>query len=114
MPNEFANGYALNPEECIPVAGPNPDPCTEEKITSVEASCDIIRDPSGRFFRCVNLLFKKCRRQVKNVTNWLKNVRFAEFHDHIWNQHEKYIEISTNIPSIGSLISEIAVTISEM
>ena len=32
-----------------------------------------------------------------------------KFHDHIiWNYHEKYIEISTNIPVIASLIREIA------
>ena len=36
-----------------------------------------------------------------------------EFHDHIWNHHEKYIEISTNIPVIGSLIREIAIKISK-
>ena len=37
-----------------------------------------------------------------------------EFHDHIWNHHDKNIEISTNIPVIGSLIREIAIKISEM
>ena len=30
------------------------------------------------------------------------------------NHHDKYIEISTNIPGIGSVICEIAVKISEM
>ena len=53
----------------------------------------------------------ECRRHIKNV---VKNVNILEFHDHIWNHHEKYIEISTNIPGIGSLIYEIAVKISEM
>ena len=24
-----------------------------------------------------------------------------EFHDHIWNHHKKYIQISTNMPGIG-------------
>ena len=37
-----------------------------------------------------------------------------EFHDHIWNHNEKYIQISTNMPGIGSLICEIAAKISEM
>ena len=55
----------------------------------------------------------ECRRQVKNLTNCVKNVKFVEFYDHVWNHHEKYIEINTNIPGIGSLIHEIAVTISE-
>ena len=32
-----------------------------------------------------------------------------EFHDHIWNHHEKCIQINTNMPGIGSLIREIAV-----
>ena len=40
----------------------------------------------------------------KNVTNCVKNVRIEEFHDHIWNHHEKYIEMSTYKPVIGSLI----------
>ena len=36
---------------------------------------------------------------------------FLEFHEHnIWNHHEKCIQISTNTPSIGSLIREIDVT----
>ena len=30
-----------------------------------------------------------------------------EFHDHTWNHHEKYIQKSTNMPGIGSLIREI-------
>ena len=34
-----------------------------------------------------------------------------EFHDHIWSHHEKYIEISTNMPDIGSVIHELAVEI---
>ena len=32
-----------------------------------------------------------------------------EFCNHIWNHHEKCIQLSTNIPGIGSLIGEIAV-----
>ena len=53
----------------------------------------------------------ECRRQVKNVTHFVKNVKIVEFRDHIWNHHEEYIEISTNMPGIGSVISELAVTI---
>ena len=56
----------------------------------------------------------ECRRQVKNVTKFVKNVEIVEFRDHIWNHHEKYIQISTNMPCIGSLIREIDVEISEM
>ena len=36
-----------------------------------------------------------------------------EYHDHIWNHHEKCIQISTNMPGIGSENREIAVKISE-
>ena len=50
----------------------------------------------------------------KNVTNLVKNVKIVEFHDHIWNHHEKCIQKSTNMPGIGSIIREIAVKISEM
>ena len=53
----------------------------------------------------------ECRRQVNKLTNLVKNVNILEFHDHIWNNHEKYIEISTNMPVIGSQIREIAVKI---
>ena len=56
----------------------------------------------------------ECRRQVKNVTNYVKNVNIVEFHDHIWNHYEKYIEIGTNMPGIGSIIRELAVKISEI
>ena len=34
-----------------------------------------------------------------------------EFHDYIWNQHEKCIHISTNMPSIGLVISDIGMEI---
>ena len=37
-----------------------------------------------------------------------------EFHDHIWNHNENCIQISTNMPGIGSLIHGIAVEISEI
>ena len=36
-----------------------------------------------------------------------KNCQIIEFHYLIWNKHEKCIEISTNMPSIGSVIIEI-------
>ena len=54
------------------------------------------------------------RRQVKNVTNFVKNVRIVEIHDHIWSHHKKYIQISTNMTVIGSLIREKGVNISEI
>ena len=56
----------------------------------------------------------ECRRHVKNVTNFVKNVKIVQFHAHIWNHHEKCIQKSTNMPGIGSIIREIAVEISEM
>ena len=44
-----------------------------------------------------------------------ENVKIVEFHDHIiWNHHKKCIWISTNMPSIGLVIHEIAIKISEM
>ena len=54
------------------------------------------------------------RRQDKNVTNFVKNVNILEFGYYIWNPYEKCIQISTNMPGIGSLIREIAVEISDM
>ena len=52
-------------------------------------------------------------RQKCNTIFFL-NVRIVKCHDHIWNHNEKRIQISTNMPGIGSLICEIAVEISEM
>ena len=43
-----------------------------------------------------------------------KKIKIVELHDHIWNHHEKYIQKSTNMPGIGSLIREIDITISEI
>ena len=53
----------------------------------------------------------ECRRQVKNLIHFVKNVKIVEFHNHIWNHHGKSIQKSTNMPSIGLVIPEI---ISEM
>ena len=39
---------------------------------------------------------------------------FVEFHEYIWNQKEKCIQISTNRPGIGSYICEIDVDILEI
>ena len=45
----------------------------------------------------------------------LKNVSILKFRDHIWNHHEKWIQISTNIPGyICSLIREIHTNIPEI
>ena len=53
----------------------------------------------------------ECRRQVKNVTNFVNFFKIVEFHDHIWNYREKCIQISTNMPGIGSVNREIAFNI---
>ena len=49
----------------------------------------------------------ECRRQVKDLRNVVKNVKIVEFHYHFWNHHEKCIQMSTNMPSIGLVIPEI-------
>ena len=60
----------------------------------------------------------KSRRQVQNVAKFCpkcrKILKMLEFHYHIWNHHEKCIQISTNMPGIGSLICEIHVKITEI
>ena len=40
------------------------------------------------------------RRQVQNVTKFVKNVNIIELHFCIWNHHGKCIQISTNIHCI--------------
>ena len=54
------------------------------------------------------------RRQLQNFIFFKKNVKSLEFHEQIWNHHEKCIQISTNMPDFGSLIREIDVKISEI
>ena len=56
----------------------------------------------------------ECRRQVINLTHFVKNVNILEFHGHVWNHHEKCIQQSTNMPGIGSLIREIDMKMSEI
>ena len=56
---------------------------------------------------------RQCRRHVKRLTTFVKYVEIVEFHDHIWNHHEKCIQISINMPGIGSLIREIHVKITD-
>ena len=53
------------------------------------------------------------RRHLNNITTFSKNFKILEFGDDIQNQHEKCIEISTNMSSIGLEIPEIALEISE-
>ena len=57
---------------------------------------------------------RESRRQVKHFTRVSKNINILEFHGHIWNHHEKYIQMSTNMLGIGSLFREIDVKISEI
>ena len=51
------------------------------------------------------------RRQLKNLTNFVKKFNILEFHYHIWNRHDKCIRKSINMLGIGSLILEINVKI---
>ena len=51
---------------------------------------------------------------IQNSHKTSKDVNILEFHDHIWKQRQKCIQISTNMPGIGSLIREIDVNISEI
>ena len=46
---------------------------------------------------------------VHKFTKIVKNVKIVEFHYHIWNHHEKCIQISTNMPGIGLVIREIVI-----
>ena len=57
---------------------------------------------------------RQASRRRKKLTHFVTNVKMMEFHYHIWNRHEKCIEISTNMPGIGSVNREIAVRISKM
>ena len=54
------------------------------------------------------------RRQIGNSHKIVKNVKIVKSRDNIWNHHEKYIKISTNMPGIGSLIREIHVKITQI
>ena len=75
----------------------------------------LLKDLNASTFKTRNAFHAagECRRQVINLTNCVQNVKIVEFHDHIWNHHEKCIQISTNMPGIGSLIRKIHVKITE-
>ena len=63
------------------------------------------------------LIFACDRREqttVQKCHKIVKNVKIVKFHGHIWNHNENCIQISTNMPGIGSLIRQIAVNISEI
>ena len=45
--------------------------------------------------------------ESKIIHKIIKNVKIQKFDYHIWNHHEKCIDLSTNMPSIGSVIYEI-------
>ena len=70
----------------------------------------------SQYHFCINAFHAagECRRQIKKLTKFVKNVKIVEFHDHIWYRNERCIQISTHMTSIGSLIREIAIEISEM
>ena len=54
------------------------------------------------------------RRQHQNVTNFVKNVNIREFGYYIWNNYEKYVQKSPNMPGMGSLVRKIDINISDM
>ena len=43
-----------------------------------------------------------------------KKIQNLNFHFHIWIQHEKYIQMSTNKPSIGSVVPETAIDVEKV
>ena len=47
------------------------------------------------------------------MSNISQNVNIVEFRYYIWNRHEKCIQISTNMPSIGLVIPEITFEVLE-
>ena len=57
----------------------------------------------------VNTYHTACvsRRQVKNSHIFSQNVKILKFGNNIWYHHVKCIQISTNMPSIESVLSEI-------
>ena len=66
--------------------------------------------------QCINTYHAagECRRQVKHLTYFVKNVNNFEFQYYIRNHHQKCIQIlSTNMPSIGLVIPEITCEILE-
>ena len=62
----------------------------------------------------LTLVVRRAGVSRRQVQGFHQNFIFLEFHDHIWNHHEKYIQKSTNMSGIGSLIREIDVRNSEI
>ena len=49
---------------------------------------------------------QKCQKLSKLFNLMSKIVKIVQFHEYIWNLHEKCIQMSTNMPSIGLVIRE--------
>ena len=59
---------------------------------------------------CIGIVLSKVRDNISKMTqNVQKNVNILEFRDYIRNHREKYIQLSSNMPGIGSLIRELKV-----
>ena len=86
---------------------------TRDVSTSFRNHPDI-KEPDSLFLQVIINTYNAAdvsRRQVQNVTNFVKNVNILEFGYYIWNHYEKCIQKSPNMPGIGSLIREIDVKI---
>ena len=54
---------------------------------------------------------RRVQTTVKKAKTLINKSKLSNLHDHICNHHEKYIEISTKMPVVDSLIRELALTI---
>ena len=60
----------------------------------------ILHSVSFRLLACPHIRYILLRLQTTWST-FHKNVKIVEFHDYIWNLHEKCIQISTNMATVG-------------
>ena len=64
-------------------------------------TCLINRDTVCQIFYMTDLNSKRVVFARTTGSKFYKNLRIVECHDYIWINHEKYIQISTIMPSIG-------------
>ena len=83
-----------------------------EISTNMPVIGSLIRKKTLKCEKANTILLSKINARVVLVVRVYRQIntfKIIEFHDHIWNNHEKCIPMSTNIPGIGPLIREIAI-----
>ena len=94
----------VNTTKTIPV-----NPFTDCDHTPIKSPLHVPTNADHRSINALHTLrrLKSADDSVKFRQKFAKNVKLVGFWYYIWNQRENYIQMSTNMPGIGSVICEI-------